>query len=102
MKEFAVSTNIYFGEGALERLAALPYRKVLIFTDPFVAKSGLIRQVTDRLERAGIRYEVDTDVVPDPPVEKVASGIAVLLKSRPDCIVAVVGGSAIDLAKAVL
>ena len=101
MKEFAVSTNIYFGEGALERLAALPYRKVLIFTDPFVAKSGLIRQVTDRLERAGIRYEVDTDVVPDPPVEKVASGIAVLLKSRPDCIVAVGGGSAIDLAKAV-
>lgn len=101
MKNFTVNTKICFGEKALDRLLTLEYRKVLVIADPFVVTSGLITQVTDRLQKAGITYEVYDDVVPDPPMEKVVGGIRVALQQRPACLIAIGGGSAIDLSKSV-
>ena len=101
MKQFEVKTKICFGESALDRLSALTYKKILIIADPFVVSSGMIREVTRRLESSGTPYVLFQDVVPDPPVEKVISGVRVALDSGADCIVAIGGGSAIDLSKAV-
>ncbi len=101
MKQFEVKTKICFGEKALDRLSALSYKKVLVVADPFVVSSGMIKQVTDRLDAASTPYELFNDVVPDPPVEKVISGVRVALASKCDCMVAIGGGSAIDLSKAV-
>ena len=64
-------------------------------------ESGLIRNVTRPLDQAGISYELYTDVVADPTVEKVISGITAVLKADPECIIAVGGGSAMDLAKSI-
>ena len=101
MKKFEVVTDIYFGENALNRLKELSYQRVFIVSDPFVVESGLIRNVTRPLEQAGIPYELYTDVVADPTVEKVISGITAVLKAEPECIIAVGGGSAMDLAKSI-
>lgn len=101
MKEFHINTQIFFGESALDRLAKLAYDRVLIISDPFVVSSGMIHLLTDRLSRANIRYELFTDVVPDPPVEKVIAGVAVVLEKKPPCLIGVGGGSAIDTAKAI-
>ena len=101
MKSFGIHTQIYFGEGALERLQQLPYKKVLIITDPFVVTSGMIELITHPLENARINYEIFKDVVPDPPVEKIAVGVKAMLDYKPDCIVAVGGGSAIDSSKSI-
>ena len=101
MKSFGIHTQIYFGEGALERLQQLPYKRVLIITDPFVVTSGMIELITHPLENARINYEIFKDVVPDPPVEKIAVGVKVMLDYKPDCIVAVGGGSAIDSSKSI-
>ncbi len=101
MKEFEVKTKICFGEGALARLSRLPYRKVALIADPFVKSSGLIKHIEEPLDRAGIAYEVYTDVVPDPPIEKVIDGVSAILRIRPECILAVGGGSAIDLSKSI-
>ena len=101
MKRFDVKTRIYFGESALDRLKEIPYKKAIVVTDPFVVSSGLVELVTDRLKRAGIEFTVYSDVVPDPPLEKVIAGVSELLKQRPACMIAVGGGSAIDLSKAV-
>ena len=38
MKTFEMKTVIHFGDNALDRLAELPYKKVLVITDPFIAK----------------------------------------------------------------
>ncbi len=101
MKEFHIKTQIFFGENALERLSQIDFKQLLVISDPFVVSSGMIAQITTRLEKAGILYDLFTDVVPDPPVQKVIAGVAEIMKKRPPCIVAVGGGSAIDTAKAI-
>ena len=101
MKEFHIGTQIYFGESALDRLSELDFESVIILADPFVVTSGLVEHVTKRLDAAHIRYTLFTDIVPDPPVDKVISGVAAVLKGHYPCMIAVGGGSAIDTAKAV-
>lgn len=101
MNKFEVITDIYFGEAALERLSKLEYKKVFIFADPFVVESGLIRHITRPLDRGGIEFELYTDICADPTTEKVTAGIAAVVKANPQCLIAVGGGSAMDLAKAV-
>ena len=101
MKQFYINTEIFFGESALDRLYELPFSSILIITDPFVVSSGMITLMTNRLDKAHIEYDLFTDVVPDPPVEKVISGVAAALSKKHPCIIGVGGGSAIDTAKAV-
>ena len=101
MKYFEVKTKVCFGERALDHLLELPYGRVWVVADPFVVRCGMIRQVTGRLEQAKIEYEVFDDVVPDPPVEKVIGGVNAVLAYDPACIVAIGGGSAMDLSKAI-
>jgi alcohol dehydrogenase class IV len=101
MKKFEVVTDIYFGENALGRLEQLEYKKAFLIADPFVQESGLVRHITRPLERAGIDYVLYTDVTPDPTTEKVIAGISAAVKAEPECIIAVGGGSAMDLAKAI-
>lgn len=101
MKSFDIRTKIYFGANSLERLTDIPYKRVLIITDPFVQKSGLLLMVTTPLQDGYTEYEVFSDVVPDPPLEKITRGVKALLEYDPDAIIAVGGGSAIDSAKSI-
>lgn len=101
MKSFDIKTKIYFGDHALDRLSDLPYQRVMVITDPFVVQSGMIKLITYRLEEGSTVYEIFSDVVPDPPIDKIAVGIKALLEYKPDAIIAVGGGSAIDSAKSI-
>ena len=96
MKSFDIKTKIYFGDQALDRLAEIPYQRVLVITDPFMAQSSMINLVTDPLKKGRKEFEIFQDVVPDPPIEKISEGVKKMLEYRPDVIVAVGGGSAID------
>lgn len=100
MKSFEIKTKIYFGENALDRLVDLPYKKVLIITDPFVVESGMIKMITYRLDGSDIEFQIFKDVVPDPPIENVSLGVKKLMEYKPEAMIAVGGGSAIDSAKA--
>ena len=53
MKSFEIKTKIHFGDHALERLSQMPYKRVLVITDPFIAKGPLLHLITEPLERAG-------------------------------------------------
>lgn len=101
MNSFDIKTKIYFGDQALNRLAEIPYEKVLIITDPFIAESSMIQLVTAPLEKGHKQFEVFKDVVPDPPIEKISAGVKRMLEYKPDVIVAVGGGSAIDSSKSI-
>ena len=101
MKSFEIKTKIHFGDNALERLAQMPYNRVLVITDPFIAKGPMIKMITDPLDRAGKTYEVFHDVVPDAPIDKIIIGVKKMLEYMPEVIVAVGGGSAIDSSKSI-
>lgn len=101
MNSFDIRTKIFYGDHALNRLLDIPYQKILIITDPFVADSGMIHKITDLLDEGKKKYQIFKDVVPDPPIEKVSQGVKVLLAYEPDALIAVGGGSAIDSAKAI-
>lgn len=101
MEHFHILTDIYFGDRALDRLSEIGCRKAFIVTDPFIVKSDAIRNITRPLQKGGIEYEVFTDVVPDPPVEKVVEGVAAFVQSGSDVIIGIGGGSAMDLSKSI-
>ena len=101
MNTFEMKTAIHFGDNALERLKQIPYKRVLIITDPFVVQSGMIDLITTPLNSAGIEYDIFHDVVPDAPVDKIAVGVKKFLEYQPEAVVAVGGGSAIDSSKAI-
>lgn len=101
MKSFEIKTKIFFGEQALDRLKQLTYKRVLIITDPFVVQSRMIEQITTPLKEAGITYDIFKEVVPDPPIEKISEGVKKMLEYKPDAIIAVGGGSAIDSSKSI-
>ena len=101
MDSFGIKTQIYFGSGSLSRLKEIPYRKVLVITDPFVAQSKMIDLITEPLKEGKIEYDIFHDVVPDAPVEKISNGVKKFLEYKPEAIVAVGGGSAIDSSKAI-
>ncbi len=101
MKSFDIKTKIYFGENSLDHLKDLKSKKALVISDPFVVKSGMVYMIASRLTEGGIDYEVFSDVVPDPPISKVAEGVEKLSAYNPDVLIAIGGGSAIDSAKAI-
>ena len=101
MKSFEIKTKIHFGDNALERLAQMPYNRILVITDPFIAKGPMIKLITEPLEKAGKTYDVFHDVVPDAPIDKIIIGVKKMLEYMPEAIVAVGGGSAIDSSKAI-
>ena len=101
MNTFEMKTAIHFGDNALDRLKEIPYKRVLIITDPFVVQSKMIDLITVPLNSAGIEYDIFHDVVPDAPVDKIAVGVKKFLEYQPEAVVAVGGGSAIDSSKAI-
>lgn len=101
MKSFDIKTKIYFGDQALDRLTEIPYRKVLIITDPFMAQSSSLNLILDPLKKAGIQFDIFKEVVPDAPIDKISEGVKKMLEYRPEAIIAVGGGSSIDSSKSI-
>ena len=95
----------YHGAGAIENivpeLTARGYKKAFVCTDPDLLKYGVVRKVTDLLDKAGFAYEIFSDVKANPTIGNVQSGVEAYKGSGADCMLAIGGGSAMDTAKAI-
>lgn len=102
MQWFKVPPKIYFEKGSTQYLTKMPdISRVLIVTDPVMVKLGYVETVEYHLRkrREPVFIEVFADVEPDPSVDTVERGRALMERFRPDCIVALGGGSPMDAAK---
>lgn len=100
MNTFELKTKVVFGQEALKFLESLANKKIFIVTDPFMVKSGMIDSITKYLKEGS--YQIFSDIVPDPPMELVVKGVGEVVAYKPDAVVALGGGSAIDAAKAIM
>ncbi len=95
----------YHGKGAIEEIpgivAAKGFQKAFIATDPDLLKFGVVKKVTDLLDRAGMVYEIFSDIKPNPTIENVQSGVAAYRASGADYMITIGGGSSMDTAKAI-
>ncbi len=100
MEEFLCKTKILSGAGAVEALKTLGATRLFLVTDPFFEKNGTAGRVA--AVSGASEYSIYGKVQPDPTVEQAAMGAAALKEFKPDTVVALGGGSAMDLAKAMV
>ncbi len=98
--------EVFFGEGALDRLGEVGRRfgfKALIVTGRESARrSGALEKALASLRSAGIQeYILFDEVVPNPTDRIVNRGAEIAVREKVDFIVGLGGGSALDVAKAV-
>jgi alcohol dehydrogenase class IV len=99
------SIRLIFGRNASKSLGselkAAGYSRPLIVTDAGIISVGLLTPVTDALSEADIIFEVFSDVPADPPSEAIEQALAFLNEKKCDSVVALGGGSVMDVAKGV-
>lgn len=101
---FRAPEKIYIKNGclqtALEELKKVLHKKrVFIVTDKFLYENGHTNDVVKKLNEMGIASTVFFDITPDPTLSSVRLGAKAMQDFKPDCIIALGGGSAMDAGK---
>ena len=101
---FRSPQKVYIKKGCLpvalsELKSVLNKKKAFIVTDSFLYNNGYTKPITDKLDEMGIQHTTFFDVAPDPSLACAKEGAAAMDAFKPDCIIAVGGGSAMDAAK---
>lgn len=100
MHQFQFTTRLVYGAGALGAIGRIRATRVLIVTDPGVARLGFVETVQRALPRDA-ETDLFAEVEADPSLDLCARGATQAEFFAPDAIVALGGGSAIDAAKAI-
>ncbi len=101
---FRAPEKVYFKKGSLpvalgELKDVLGKRRAFIVTDTFLYENGYTKPVTDKLDEMGIVHEAFFNVAPDPTLACAREGAKQMAAFKPDVIIALGGGSAMDAAK---
>ena len=98
---FTLPRDLYHGKDPLEALKTLKGKKAIVVVGGGSMKRfGFLDKIVDYLKEAGMEVKLFEGVEPDPSVDTVMKGAAVMREFEPDWIVALGGGSPIDAAKA--
>ena len=102
---FKVPQDIVFGMGSLKRLPELlekcGSKKMMIISDHGLEKLGVVEKIQKIVEDAGIETCTFLDILPNPTVDMVDAATKIYKESGATSIVALGGGSPMDVAKAV-
>jgi alcohol dehydrogenase class IV len=100
---FSFPIWVEFGTGSSGRVGDIAdtqgWEKALIVTDPGVIEAGLVEGVVDSLGSADVAHELYDGVRPNPTVAMVEGAVGLVDEAGCDFIVAVGGGSAMDVGK---
>ena len=101
---FRAPEKVYIKKGCLpvaldELKNVMGKRRAFIVTDTFLYQNGYTKAITDKLDEMGIVHTTFFDVQPDPTLKNATDGAKQMDAFKPDCIIALGGGSAMDAAK---
>ncbi len=101
---FRAPEKVYIKKGCLpvaldELKNVLGKKRAFIVTDTFLYENGYTKPITDKLDEMGIVHTTFFDVQPDPTLLNAKNGAAQMAAFKPDTIIALGGGSAMDAAK---
>ena len=102
MQWFKIPDKIYFEAGSIQYLEKMPeITRAFIVTDPGMVKLGYVDKILYHLRKRAdyVHSEIFSDVESDPSFETVNRGVQMMNEFKPDVIIALGGGSAIDAAK---
>ena len=101
---FRAPEKIYMKKGCLpvaldELKNVMGKKRAFIVTDTFLYENGNTKPITDKLDEMGIQHATFFDVAPDPTLACAKAGAEQMQAFKPECIIALGGGSAMDAAK---
>ena len=101
---FRAPEKVYFKKGSLpvalsELKDVLGKKRAFIVTDTFLYENGYTKPITSKLDEMGIAHESFFNVAPDPTLACAREGAKQMAAFKPDVIIALGGGSAMDAAK---
>ncbi|MFV0441372.1 MAG: bifunctional acetaldehyde-CoA/alcohol dehydrogenase [Lachnospirales bacterium] len=101
---FRSPDKIYIKKGCLpvaldELKNVLGKKRAFIVTDKFLYENGYTKSVTDKLDEMGVVHTTFHDVAPDPTLACAKEGAMQMQSFKPDVVIALGGGSAMDAAK---
>ena len=103
--EFFIPQNITVGAGTLAKLPECAKKlggsHAMLISGPTLRKMGVVDKAADYLKDAGMEVDIFTDVEANPSVTTVEKATEAYKESGADFIVALGGGSPMDVAKAV-
>jgi alcohol dehydrogenase class IV len=96
--------NVLIGGGSVSEIAAtlqkLGLSRPLVVSDEKIAAGDLIKRCLDPLSKAGIKFDVFSEIVPEPTDTMVAAGTKKIRAGNYDCLIGFGGGTSMDVAKA--
>ncbi len=101
---FRAPEKVYIKKGCLpvaldELKNVMGKKRAFIVTDTFLYENGYTKPITDKLDEMGIAHTTFFNVQPDPTLGNAKEGAAQMRAFKPDTIIALGGGSAMDAAK---
>ena len=101
---FRAPQKVYLKRGCLpvaldELKTVMDKKRAFVVTDQFLYENGFAKPIIDKLDEMGIASAAFFDVAPDPTLACAKAGAEQMRAFKPDTIIALGGGSAMDAAK---
>lgn len=104
-KRFMLNETSYHGYGAKDEVIteakSRGFKKALIVTDADLVKFGVVKKITDLLDKNNMAYAIYDKVKANPSVTVVKEGVEAFKKAEADYMIAIGGGSPQDTAKGI-
>lgn len=101
LQKVKIVNTDHLDQTILEILEERQYKRPLVVLDHFLLSVQIIKDTLNKLKNNDIDFAIFDGIVPDPPTEVVDSGVKAFKAHQADCMIAIGGGSSIDVARGI-
>ena len=102
---FFCPTKLYIGINSHQKIEDiindLGIKNIFIVVDKFLLETYLLNSVLEIIKKNGVDYELFTEIEPEPSTSTVESALSEMKRSKSSIVLAIGGGSTIDVGKAI-